>query len=54
VLALAVEGHTCRDIGERLALSTRTVEKHLEAIYLQLGVHNRGQAIRATLERLGA
>jgi DNA-binding CsgD family transcriptional regulator len=54
VLALAVEGHSCRQIGERLQLSTRTVEKHLEAIYGQFGVHNRGQAIRTTFERLAA
>jgi len=33
-------------------LSTRTVEKHLEAIYTRLGVESRGQAITASLQAL--
>jgi DNA-binding CsgD family transcriptional regulator len=42
LLALAVEGHTSPEIGERLNLSPRTVEKHLDAAYARLGVRNRG------------
>jgi DNA-binding CsgD family transcriptional regulator len=54
VLALLLEGRTSREIADELLLSTRTVEKHLEAIYARLGVHSRGQAIRATMELVAA
>ena len=37
-------------ITERLVLSTRTVQAHLRSIYSQLGVPNRGGAIRYAVE----
>jgi DNA-binding CsgD family transcriptional regulator len=37
-------GKSNRDIGEILALSPRTVNKHLEHIYVKLGVENRASA----------
>jgi DNA-binding CsgD family transcriptional regulator len=52
VLALVLEGHTSAQVAQTLVLSARTVEKHLEAIYARLGVENRGQAIRASLQAL--
>lgn len=50
VLALAIEGRTSAQVAQALVLSTRTVEKHLEAIYTHLGVESRGQAITASLQ----
>ncbi|WP_180898608.1 response regulator transcription factor [Martelella soudanensis] len=44
VLAWIAKGKTNRDIGEILGLSTRTVNKHLETIYIKLGVENRASA----------
>jgi DNA-binding CsgD family transcriptional regulator len=52
VLALAVEGLTSAQVARTLVLSTRTVEKHLEAIYARLGVESRAQAIAVTLRAL--
>ena len=37
-------GKSNRDIGEILGLSPRTVNKHLEQIYVKLGVENRASA----------
>jgi DNA-binding CsgD family transcriptional regulator len=56
VLALVLEGRTSAQVARTLVLSTRTVEKHLEAIYARLGVESRGQAIAAAITRasLGA
>ena len=44
VLLWIAKGKTNRDIGEILGLSTRTVNKHLETIYVKLGVENRASA----------
>ena len=44
VLAWIAKGKTNRDIGDILGLSTRTVNKHLETIYVKLGVENRASA----------
>lgn len=46
VLALAVRGHTNREIAAELFLSARTVAKHLERAYAKLGVHGRRDAAR--------
>jgi DNA-binding CsgD family transcriptional regulator/PAS domain-containing protein len=50
VLALALEGRTSPQIAATMTLSTRTIEKHFEAIYARLGVSGRSQAILRTLE----
>jgi DNA-binding CsgD family transcriptional regulator len=43
VALLAAGGHSSRDIGERLHLSTRTVDTHLARVYRKLGVSGRGE-----------
>jgi DNA-binding NarL/FixJ family response regulator len=44
ILALVAEGLTDVQIGERLAIASATVRKHLEAVYDRLEVHNRTAA----------
>jgi DNA-binding response OmpR family regulator/DNA-binding CsgD family transcriptional regulator len=44
VLVWIARGKPNRDIGEILAVSPRTVNKHLEVIYRKLGVENRASA----------
>ncbi len=49
VVALAVEGHTAREIGQRLFISPRTVESHLSMAYAKLGVGSRVDLVRKVL-----
>jgi DNA-binding CsgD family transcriptional regulator len=44
VLQLLATGAAERDIAQRLGLSHRTVQKHLQMTYRRLGVHSRSQA----------
>ena len=44
VLLWIARGKSNRDIGDILGLSARTVNKHLEQIYVKLGVENRASA----------
>jgi DNA-binding NarL/FixJ family response regulator len=44
VLVWIARGKSNRDIGQILELSPRTVNKHLEHIYVKLGVENRASA----------
>jgi len=44
VLVLVADGKTNRQIAERLTLSPRTVQKHLEHLYDKLGVRSRTAA----------
>lgn len=44
VLLWIARGKTNRDIGDILGLSARTVNKHLEQVYVKLGVENRAAA----------
>ena len=46
VLALVVEGCSNREIGERLYLSVRTVEKHVESLLRKSGTRSRTQLAR--------
>ncbi|ASY65256.1 Two-component response regulator (plasmid) [Sinorhizobium sojae CCBAU 05684] len=49
VLLWIAKGKSNRDIGDILGLSARTVTKHLEQIYVKLGVENRASAaVKAT------
>ncbi len=49
VLLLLMRGLTTTEMANQLAISRRTVESHLDAIYRRLGVRNRGQAILAAI-----
>ncbi|MTI44437.1 LuxR family two component transcriptional regulator [Roseibium hamelinense] len=50
VLLWIANGKANKDIGEILCLSPRTVNKHLEQIFVKLGVENRASAaVRAAL-----
>ena len=40
---LAAQGHTNRAVADRLYLSERTVENHLQHVYTKLGVSGRSE-----------
>ncbi len=44
VLRLVAQGLSNREIGDRLVISPRTVERHMENIFAKIGVNNRVQA----------
>jgi DNA-binding CsgD family transcriptional regulator len=46
VLALVIEGHSNRDIADRLYLSVRTVEKHIESLLRKTSARTRTQLAR--------
>jgi DNA-binding response OmpR family regulator/DNA-binding CsgD family transcriptional regulator len=52
VLLWISRGKPNRDIGEILNISPRTVNKHLEQIYVKLGVENRAAAAAAAVRTL--
>jgi DNA-binding CsgD family transcriptional regulator len=52
VLLLAARGFSDKQIAEELAISWRTVRKHLEHVYVKLGVNSRAAAIAAGLSSL--
>lgn len=53
VLLWISRGKTNKDIGDILGLSPRTVNKHLEQVFVKLGVENRASAaIKATRQLL--
>jgi DNA-binding NarL/FixJ family response regulator len=45
VLVLVAEGMTIRQMGRRLGISPRTVERHVSMLYRKLGVGTRLQAV---------
>jgi DNA-binding CsgD family transcriptional regulator len=47
IAMLAAEGMTSKDIAERLYLSVRTVNNHLQHAYAKLGVSSRAGLARA-------
>ena len=51
VLKLVAAGLMNRQIAERLAVSTRTVDAHLRSIYAKLGVKSRSAATRFAVDR---
>ena len=53
VLLWIARGKSNRDIAEILALSPRTVNKHLEQIYAKLGVENRASAAALAVRTIG-
>lgn len=51
VLAWLAKGKTNRDIGDILGMSPRTVNKHLEHIFVKLGVETRSAAAALAVSR---
>lgn len=51
VLHLTAEGHTSSQIGERLGISSRTVEIHRANMMRKLGVHSQTEVIRYAFQR---
>lgn len=50
IMEWIVEGKTSAEAAEKLYISRRTVEKHLEAVFHRLGVKNRAGAVRRYLD----
>ncbi len=51
VLRLVAKGLTARQAAERLVLSHRTVENHVQSTLTKLQLHNRAQLVRYALEQ---
>ena len=51
VLRLVAKGLTARQVAERLVLSHRTVENHVQSTLTKLQLHNRAQLVRYALEQ---
>jgi DNA-binding CsgD family transcriptional regulator len=52
VLLWISRGKSNRDVGEILNISPRTVNKHLEQVFVKLGVENRTSAAAAAVRSL--
>ena len=50
VLRLVAKGLTARQVAERLVLSHRTVENHVNSTLSKLQLHNRTQLVRYAIE----
>ncbi|HEY5636762.1 MAG TPA: response regulator transcription factor [Burkholderiales bacterium] len=50
VLQLLVEGHTSRAIGERLSVSTKSIETYRRRLMDKLGIHDIPQLVRFAIE----
>ncbi|MEP6666557.1 MAG: helix-turn-helix transcriptional regulator, partial [Nocardioidaceae bacterium] len=50
VLRLAARGHTTREIAERLFISAKTADRHIQNLYTKIGASNRASATRWALE----
>lgn len=50
VLRWLAHGKTDREIAAMLGISARTVQKHLQHVYVKLGVENRTAAVMRGLE----
>lgn len=54
VLLWIARGKSSRDIGDILGMSPRTVDKHLERIFVKLGVENRASATALAVSALNS
>ena len=46
---LIAKGHSNKEIGESLGISSRTVEEHRKAVFKKLKVRNAVELVRKTL-----
>lgn len=51
ILQMTVEGQTSQEIGDKLAISPRTVEVHRSNFMNKLGIHNQAELIRFAIKR---
>lgn len=51
ILRLTAEGGSAREIGEKLALSPRTVERHRANLMEKLHLHNRSEVIQYAIRK---
>ena len=54
VAVLAASGLTNRQVAERMAVSTKTIEAHLARVYTKLGIHSRAELGRLMADRTRA
>jgi DNA-binding CsgD family transcriptional regulator len=50
VLGLAARGHTTREIADRLSITTKTADHHIQHIYNKIGVSTRAAAALWAME----
>jgi two-component system, NarL family, response regulator NreC len=51
ILSSIAEGHTNREIAEKLVISPKTVDRHRENIMRKLNMHNRVELVRYAIEK---
>jgi DNA-binding NarL/FixJ family response regulator len=51
VLRMVAKGLTAREVADRLVLSHRTVQNHIQNTLGKLQLHNRAQLVRYAIER---
>lgn len=51
VLDLVAEGLTNREVGERLGMSVRTAQKHVENLFKKFAVHDRAELVAVAFRR---
>jgi len=51
ILRLTAEGRSAREIGEKLALSPRTVERHRANLMEKLDLHNRSEVVQYAIRK---
>lgn len=51
MLALLVVGLSNAQIGDRLHLSARTIEKYVSSLFQKTAVHNRAELVRLAIEQ---
>lgn len=49
MLAVAADGWTCDEIGERLGIKESTVKAHLGSLYRKFGAANRAQLVSGAM-----
>jgi DNA-binding NarL/FixJ family response regulator len=51
ILQMTAEGRTSQEIGDKLTISSRTVEVHRRNLMNKLGIHNQAELIRFAIKR---